>query len=87
MVFEFCKGEAVFRVAIALANDAVDLSVFLEHLSELPFDLDDIRLGQPEFTFPSMLVMKSLLVGSFSSERDLSLRLPPLDSLLSYILL
>jgi hypothetical protein len=45
VVFELCKGKAVFGVTITLAYDVVDLTVLLEHLSELPLDLDDISLS------------------------------------------
>jgi len=66
MVLDFGEGETILRIAIALGDNTLHLTVFFEHFSDFSLDICNVGLSGYEFTFPSMLVINSLLVGSFS---------------------
>ena len=83
VVLHVGEGEAVFGVAVSLGHEGVDGTVFLEVPPEFVLDVLEVSLGDFSFTFPSMFVMKSLLVWCFSSEGERCCRLSPLESLLS----
>ena len=69
MVFHFCKSKTILRVAISFDNERVDFSVLFELAGEIGFEFLGIGLDEVELTFPSRLVMKSL-VGLSAGEGD-----------------
>lgn len=82
MVLHLRKCEAIFRVSVPLGHDTLNGTVFLKQSPEFIFKFLGFRLDMMGSTFPSRLVMKSLLVCCLSSDRDLSLSLRfPLDEL------
>ena len=69
MVFHFCEGEAVLGVAISFDDQGVDFSVLFELAGKICFEFFGVGLDGEGVTFPSRLVMKSL-VGFSAGEGD-----------------
>ena len=81
VVLHFNEGETVFFGSASFGGDALDVSAFLEHGSEVFFNFLDVGLTHNGGTFPSRLEMNSLLVRFLSSYDLLSACFSELDSL------
>ena len=61
MVLHFSKAKTILGVAITLYNERKDLALLFEVAGELCFEILGIGLSEDGGTFPSRLVMKSLV--------------------------
>lgn len=81
MVLHLSKGETVLRVPVSLGHDIFNSAMTFKESPQLALELLGIGLHEGGVTLPSRLVMKSLVVCCFSSDRDRSLRLAALEEL------
>lgn len=81
VVLHLSEGETVLRIPVSLGDDIFNSAMPLKEPPQLALELLGIGLHEARVTLPSRLVMKSLVVCCFSSDRERYLRLAPLEEL------